>query len=997
MSNSRSLWPCQFFQAGNCQDAQCPFVHQFAGFSGQLQGPGPGLLPTPGPAPLMSEPLMDMSGPMARVGNSVPSQMRPGIQCRFELSSGRCFKKYCKFFHRNKKEKSLNSEQKSPKTKSLTHPETSNQTVSDAQKQTIMREVLEDHISPYELAQKYNLSPNTIRGWMRKAGKKFPRVSKTLNSSAGQSLSVDKKGLDLDGTSLTQQQKDMSVGLEQKISSTELSRKNFEQKKSDLVDGPITSLPEPSPTVINKKTNMLRVIDEKLLKEPDKVNADAQKKNSFMEYREHGVIAQQKTTATEKRKINPKEQLEGGKEQPLKIVRSATLILEDEEQPMKKVKLCNRMTGIGESSKENTYFKQMFNLKPKTLQKLTEGKTEVEQSSIVLYNHLERCKYQIVKKYDGFSYHHKKLPCVLEGEVVTVKSYCSVLAHKNCPFIEVKDVLNNIGFIHQDCLGDKEIPFPCPVKKSCGSFPNEEEYLNHLCRDHFYDKLVSFLKGSSSLSLFKCPESSCNKSCSSLENLIFHYGAIPHEKVLSLVLMDSNKPVEIMSSESEVIVVGESESVDDIKKENDGIRKQLEEVQKERNALLKENEEFKTKVAQYQKGAMVWNGTLARSKTDLADERKKSAQKSNKISQLSKEKIAKEKKLTDELNDLKKQIENRNNDVEKERDQLDSDLMDLKEEKSKQDVIIEELKLKIQKLERGNKNPVKMSKKELINQARTAKVKQIENWEELNLKIQKLEQKEENEESRQDLINQAGKLKIRQIEKTLQERKEVWLKKIELYKEKLATKEEKTNELQELLEIKEVDLTNMKNDLEAMEKERDDLDSTLVDLRAELGEKELIIVQLESKQNDNREVEEMLTEVQNTKDQKIKQLHEKLKEKSDLFKQQTVVIKKLNSQKAELENSKNELNKRVEETKSILTVKQEEIEIMKKNIDELKSKLEEQKSGSTLINLEKQNNNLKDELSKHQIDVLNLQNEIKTQEERIKKYKEMFLNLANSM
>merc|ERR1711936_375082 len=123
-------------------------------------------------------------------------------------------------------------------------------------------------------------------------------------------------------------------------------------------------------------------------------------------------------------------------------------------------------------------------------------------------------------------------------------------------------------------------------------------------------------------------------------------------------------------------------------------------------------------------------------------------------------------------------------DVEKERDQLDSDLMDLKEEKSKQDVIIEELKLKIQKLESVDKKTVKISKKDLINQARTAKVKQIENWEELNLKIQQLERKEETEESGQDIINQAGKLKIKQIEKTLQERKEVWLKKIELFKDK---------------------------------------------------------------------------------------------------------------------------------------------------------------------------------------------------------------------
>merc|ERR1719232_835581 len=185
----------------------------------------------------------------------------------------------------------------------------------------------------------------------------------------------------------------------------------------------------------------------------------------------------------------------------------------------------------------------------------------------------------------------------------------------------------------------------------------------------------------------------------------------------------------------------------------------------------------------------------------------------------------------------------------------------------------------------------------------------------------------------------------------------------------------KTNELEELLEVKEVDLSNMRSDLEAMEKERDDLDSTLVDLRSDLGEKELIILQLESKQNDNKEVEEMLAAIQYTKDQTIKQLNEKLKEKSDLFKQQLVVIKKLNSQKADLESSKKDVNKRVLETESIVTVKQEEIDILKKNIDELKQKLEEHNSGTAIINLEQQNKHLQDELSKHETNVLNLQDE----------------------
>ena len=409
-----------------------------------------------------------------------------------------------------------------------------------------------------------------------------------------------------------------------------------------------------------------------------------------------------------------------------------------------------------------------------------------------------------------------------------------------------------------------------------------------------------------------------------------------------------------MSSEPEVILVGECDSIDDMKRENEEMRKekevllkQLDELKKDKNDLKKENEEFKTKVAQYQKGAVVWNGTLARSKTDLAEERKKSALKSQKISELSKEKLSKEKKLTDELNDLKKQLVNHSSDVEKERDQLDSDLMDLKEEKSKQDVIIEELKLKIKALDSVNMtNKVSVSRRD-----------------------------DKNDGSNPDVINQAGKLKIKQIEKTLQERKEGWLKKVELYKDKLAAKEEKTNELEELLESKDVDLTNMRNDLEAMEKERDDLDSTLVDLRTELGEKELIIVQLESKQNENKEVEEKLAE-----------LNEKLKEKSDMIKQQTIVIKRLNSQKAELESSKIDVNKKVVEIESMVSGKQDEIEKLKSKNCELKQKLEENESGSTISTLENQNKHLQDELSKHEIELT-----------RMKKYKEMFLNLANSM
>ena len=111
-------------------------------------------------------------------------------------------------------------------------------------------------------------------------------------------------------------------------------------------------------------------------------------------------------------------------------------------------------------------------------------------------------------------------------------------------------------------------------------------------------------------------EVSCKKSCSSLDDLILHFGAIPHEKVLSLVLSDSYNPEERLSLEPEVILVDECDSMDDIKRENEVMKKEKEALVKQLEELKKENEEVKTKVAQYQKGAIVWNGTLARSKAD---------------------------------------------------------------------------------------------------------------------------------------------------------------------------------------------------------------------------------------------------------------------------------------------------------------------------------------------------------------------------------------------
>ena len=41
-----------------------------------------------------------------------------------------------------------------------------------------MREVLEDHISPNELGKKYNIPPQSIREWIKKAGHTLPKSYK---------------------------------------------------------------------------------------------------------------------------------------------------------------------------------------------------------------------------------------------------------------------------------------------------------------------------------------------------------------------------------------------------------------------------------------------------------------------------------------------------------------------------------------------------------------------------------------------------------------------------------------------------------------------------------------------------------------------------------------------------------------------------------------------------------------------------------------------------
>lgn len=246
----------------------------------------------------------------------------------------------------------------------------------------------------------------------------------------------------------------------------------------------------------------------------------------------------------------------------------------------------------------------------------TTNQSTSSSSPVVLHKHLSRMRYKMIKKFsktdNTFPFHPKKLSCIDKDELVTIVGHCQN-CHNSCPYVEVKDVFKCVGFVHQDCIGDDEILFPCPIKKSCGTFPSEEAYLTHLCKEHYYDKLTSLLKGPSS-NLYKCPDPSCGKSCSNLDGLVLHYGALPHEKVLCLLLQDSVKDESRRSSEPEVIMVPDTDNVD---------------IRKEKNDLEKERDELDSQVVDLKRDNKKQESLMTKLKTELKEHTQRNANNEN--------------------------------------------------------------------------------------------------------------------------------------------------------------------------------------------------------------------------------------------------------------------------------------------------------------------------------------------------------------------------------
>lgn len=67
-----------------------------------------------------------------------------------------------------------------PALKTSGQPKSLASSYSPEQRAEIIREVLEQHISPADVAKKYNTSPHSIRDWIKKAGQSLPKTYKKL-------------------------------------------------------------------------------------------------------------------------------------------------------------------------------------------------------------------------------------------------------------------------------------------------------------------------------------------------------------------------------------------------------------------------------------------------------------------------------------------------------------------------------------------------------------------------------------------------------------------------------------------------------------------------------------------------------------------------------------------------------------------------------------------------------------------------------------------------
>eukprot|EP00090_Calanus_glacialis_P009707 TRINITY_DN18098_c0_g1_i1.p1 TRINITY_DN18098_c0_g1~~TRINITY_DN18098_c0_g1_i1.p1 ORF type:complete len:952 (+),score=204.66 TRINITY_DN18098_c0_g1_i1:41-2896(+) len=147
---------------------------------------------------------------------------------------------------------------------------------------------------------------------------------------------------------------------------------------------------------------------------------------------------------------------------------------------------------------------------------------------------LKLSQHRVITFYDSANHyldHHKEPLKVGMNEIVTFESLC--VQHSNCGFALVRNGVGETGLVPVENICEDIETIICALcHENQKEFYSEDDYLTHLCLDHFYKRLSCFLNKTDP---YICPVRSCGKKCTNVKDLILHYGAIPHAKVVSLV------------------------------------------------------------------------------------------------------------------------------------------------------------------------------------------------------------------------------------------------------------------------------------------------------------------------------------------------------------------------------------------------------------------------------------------------------------------------------
>jgi len=155
----------------------------------------------------------------------------------------------------------------------------------------------------------------------------------------------------------------------------------------------------------------------------------------------------------------------------------------------------------------------------------TDSSIEDKSGFISLSQHV------VIKDFYPLENEHKATLCAKAAEIVTFTKPCD--CSNSCSYGYFRNAVGMLGCIPMSLISEKILKFECPYCDDVHEFYQERDYLKHICAVHFWRRLCGFLNQTAP---FKCTLRDCKYQGRTFEELVFHYGAVPHRKVGALIL-----------------------------------------------------------------------------------------------------------------------------------------------------------------------------------------------------------------------------------------------------------------------------------------------------------------------------------------------------------------------------------------------------------------------------------------------------------------------------